>query len=266
MRDMLKKLWPEEIASESAFGRYEIGVLVTVCLGLLFIQFVGGEASFRGFFGEYFLTQDSYPNNYERVKAMKSHEWYGLLKLAHWSACCLVGYVLIPLVFLKMSKRSLNDMHLSFSGTWTHRKVYLLLAAVMLPPVFLISYEPEYQLIYPFYDHAGRSLTDLVLWECLYLSQFFALEFFFRGFMVSQLRKWAGHGAVFIMVIPYCMIHFPKTASESLGAIIAGVVLGSLALRGRSIWGGVFLHCGVALTMDLLCLYHAGRLSGLFSF
>ena len=261
MREILSKLWPEAIPSESEFGRHEIGVLTTVCLGLLFIQFVGGEASFRSFFGDYFLSQDQHSNAYERIRDMKSHEWYGLLKLTHWSTCCLIGYVAIPIVYLKLTKQSMADMHLSFAGTWTHRKLYLLLALVMLPPVFIISFEPEYQDIYPFYDHAGRSLLDLFLWECMYLSQFFALEFFFRGFMVSQLRKWAGHGAVFIMVIPYCMIHFPKTASESLGAIIAGVVLGSLALRGRSIWGGVFLHCGVALTMDLLCLYHAGKLS-----
>ena len=266
MRIMLSKLWPETLPSERAFGAYEVGVLMTVCAGLLFIQFVGGEASFRGFFGEYFLSNDISMNHYERLRAMRSHEWYGLAKLTHWTACCLIGYVLIPIIFLKLNKQNLNDVYLSLSGTWLHRRIYLVLAAIMLPPVFLVSFEPVYQDIYPFYTHAGRSILDLVAWECLYLSQFFALEFFFRGFMVSQLRKWAGHGAVFIMVIPYCMIHFPKTASESIGAIIAGIVLGSLALRGRSIWGGVFLHCGVALSMDLLCLYHAGKLGHLFGF
>lgn len=263
MRAFLKKLWPEDIDSEGRFSGYEVGVLLTVCLGLAFIQFVGGEVSFRDIFGSFFLAEDEYVNQYQRVKAMKSHQWYGLLKLTHWSVCCLIGYVLVPVIFLKVTKRSLREMHLSMSGTWQHRQIYIVLALIMLPPVILISFEPEYQNIYPFYDDAGRSLFDLVVWECLYLSQFFALEFFFRGFMVSQLRRWAGQGAVFIMVIPYCMIHFPKTASETLGAIIAGIVLGSLALRGRSIWGGVFLHCGVALTMDLMCLYHAGSLTRL---
>ena len=38
------------------------------------------------------------------------------------------------------------------------------------------------------------------------------------------------YGTVFIMVIPYCMIHFPNRFRVT-GAIIAGVVLGSLALR-----------------------------------
>jgi membrane protease YdiL (CAAX protease family) len=42
--------------------------------------------------------------------------------------------------------------------------------------------------------------------------------------------------------------------AETFGAIIAGIVLGTLALRTKSIWGGVLIHVGVALTMDLLAV------------
>ena len=62
------------------------------------------------------------------------------------------------------------------------------------------------------------------------------------------------------MIIPYCMLHFQKTGSESLGAIIAGILLGGLAMRYKSIWGGVFLHWLVAISMDILSLAHQGRL------
>ncbi|MCA9541205.1 MAG: CPBP family intramembrane metalloprotease, partial [Myxococcales bacterium] len=58
----------------------------------------------------------------------------------------------------------------------------------------------------------------------------------------------------------YCMLHFQKTASESLGAIVAGVILGTLAMKYRSIWGGVALHWLVAISMDVLSLFHQGRL------
>lgn len=264
MRAFIKSLYPEPEESQRAFGAFEAGVLVTTCLGLMFIQFVGGELSFRTLFGDWLLDGAVFPSQYERVQAMKAHEWYGLMKLGHWSICCLIGYMVFPLIYMKFSGRSLASLHFSLKGTWAHRGTYFRLALIMLPPVFYVASWEDYQHIYPFYDQAGRSLTDLVLWECFYLSQFLALEFFFRGFMLSQLRPWAGHGAIFIMVIPYCMIHFPKTGSETLGAIIAGIVLGALAMRGRSIWGGVFLHCGIALTMDLLCLYHAGTLTRLF--
>jgi membrane protease YdiL (CAAX protease family) len=56
------------------------------------------------------------------------------------------------------------------------------------------------------------------------------------------------------MVVPYNMIHYGKTLSESLGAIFAGIILGTIALRTRSIWGGVFVHVAVALTMDFLTI------------
>ncbi|MBE7525992.1 CPBP family intramembrane metalloprotease [candidate division WWE3 bacterium] len=64
----------------------------------------------------------------------------------------------------------------------------------------------------------------------------------------------------FVMVIPYCMIHFGKPMPETFAAIIAGVVLGFLSLKSKSIWLGVMIHCSVALTMDLCALYRKGLL------
>ena len=37
-----------------------------------------------------------------------------------------------------------------------------------------------------------------------------------------------GSHAIFVMVVPYVMIHFGKPMLETVGAIIAGVVLGLL--------------------------------------
>ena len=50
------------------------------------------------------------------------------------------------------------------------------------------------------------------------------------------------------------MIHYHKPLPEALAAIVAGLVLGEVAQRTRSIAGGVIVHIGVALTMDLLAL------------
>ena len=72
--------------------------------------------------------------------------------------------------------------------------MYLALALIMLPPVVLISFEPSYQHIYPFYKNAGRSWMDFLCWEALYLSQFVALEFFFSRLYARALtvlgRSW----------------------------------------------------------------------------
>jgi membrane protease YdiL (CAAX protease family) len=69
---------------------------------------------------------------------------------------------------------------------------------------------------------------------------------------------------VFVAVAPYCMIHFTKPLLEVLAAIPAGIVLGLLAMRARSIWGGAALHVGVAWTMDALALAKTSGLPSRF--
>ena len=61
-----------------------------------------------------------------------------------------------------------------------------------------------------------------------------ALELFFRGLWLGALRRSLGSGAIFAMCVPYCMIHFGKPYLEANGAIIAGIVLGSLRCGPRA--------------------------------
>jgi membrane protease YdiL (CAAX protease family) len=74
-----------------------------------------------------------------------------------------------------------------------------------------------------------------------------------------------GAYAIFVMVVPYCMIHFGKPFLECFAAIIAGVVLGTLSLRTRSIWCGAMIHMSVAITMDVAALAQTGQLSEIVS-
>ena len=86
------------------------------------------------------------------------------------------------------------------------------------------------------------------------------LEFFFRGFLLHACRPAFGANAVFVMCVPYLMIHFAKPWPEATGAILFGLFLGILALRSRSIWGGAAVHMTVALSMDMLALMQRGQL------
>jgi len=54
------------------------------------------------------------------------------------------------------------------------------------------------------------------------------------------------------------MIHFGKPFPETMAAIIAGIVLGTLSLKSRTIWMGVLIHYSVALTMDLSAVWQKG--------
>jgi len=67
------------------------------------------------------------------------------------------------------------------------------------------------------------------------------------------LEKPLGGGvAVLVQMIPFVILHNGKPLPETLGAIIAAIALGALALRTRSFWYCVATHWLVMLTIDLL--------------
>jgi membrane protease YdiL (CAAX protease family) len=184
---------------------------------------------------------------------------------AFWVACRVVFYLLVPVGTLLAQRRNPLDYGLRLRGVQQHLTLYLALAAIMLPIVIAASFTTAFQRYYPFYTYAGESLRGFVTWEVLYALQFVALEFFFRGFLLFALERYLGVYAIFVMVIPYCMIHFGKPFAEVLAAIPAGVVLGALALRTRSIWPGALLHISVGWAMDALSLLQQGKLLRLFT-
>ena len=102
------------------------------------------------------------------------------------------------------------------------------------------------------------AMSDWILYECIYMLQFFAVEFFFRGFCLFRLERFAGWYAIPIMVIPYALIHIYKPLPEALGSVAGGLILGYLAIKTRSIWPGFIVHCGIALSMDVFALMRTG--------
>jgi len=185
-----------------------------------------------------------------------------LNRLTYWAVACVTCYFVIPsFVIVVVLREKLTDYGLGIAGALKDTWIYVLFFGTVLPALIFVSFDPHFQATYPFYDPPpGESLWPRFwMWELLYLAQFFALEFFFRGFMVHGTRQRLGYYAVAVMMVPYCMIHFGKPMPETLGAIIAGIVLGSLSLKARSIWLGVAIHGSVALTMDFASLAQTGR-------
>jgi membrane protease YdiL (CAAX protease family) len=178
-----------------------------------------------------------------------------LAELAYWALASTFFYVvpatLAAAVFLKRGPRSLG---LGLGRLPRHLPVYGLLLLGVLPLVYLSSLRPAFLWTYPFNGRVGEALRFLLLWEALYLLQFFGLEYFFRGFLLFPLEEELGTTAVLVMCVPYAMIHFQKPFLEANAAVFAGLILGVMALRSRSVWGGVVLHGTVAVTMDLLAL------------
>jgi membrane protease YdiL (CAAX protease family) len=179
-----------------------------------------------------------------------------------WCFSRSVGYVLFPLGCWKLlfPNDSLLDMGLRGRGFLTHLWIYGACLAIVIPVMLIVAQQPDFGSYYPFYKQSSRSIFDFLAWEAMYWVQFFSLELFFRGWMVGALRRTFGSASIFVMALPYCMIHYGKPYLEAHGAIVAGVVLGSLAMRTRSIYAGFLLHITVAVGMDLLSLYKRGAI------
>ena len=175
-----------------------------------------------------------------------------------WTGVLVTCYLLVPALVIRLWWRDrLAHYGLAWTGQRGHWVGYLVLISPILLFAVLASFRPDFQQHYPFYTQAGRSWLDLTAWWACYCLQFLCLEFFFRGFILRALSPTIGWRAIPVMAVPYVMIHFEKPWLEALGALPFGLALGVLALRSGSIWGGVLVHCTLAITMDALALTHA---------
>ncbi len=170
---------------------------------------------------------------------------------ATWAVATTVLEMLVPLLLIKfVHRRRIRDHGWQFQGFSRHVAIYLGLYALMVPVVWYVSTRADFLRMYPFVAAARTDFAVLLRWEALYVLQFFALESFFRGYLLFTLERAFGWNACFIMAVPYCAIHWHKAPLECFAAIFAGVLLGGLALRFRSWYGGAVLHSLVAMTMD----------------
>lgn len=206
------------------------------------------------------------PNFYNRHLAdwivplldMEKSAYRSLLPYVYWSLSSFTLRIFIPLMcILYWFRESPRDYGFRL---WKkgHGPIYLGLYLFMLPLLVAASYLPSFQAKYPFYRDATKSVGHFIGFELAYGVQFFGVEAFFRGFLIYALFKRFGYHAVAIMTIPYCMIHFNKPVPETLGAIIAGLALGFMALYSKSWLPGALLHWSIGFTMDVLCIWHKG--------
>lgn len=192
--------------------------------------------------------------------------YWDLTVRGFWCAVLVTGYFVVPALALKLRGKSLKEHHLGTQGLGEHAWIYGLAYGVVLLCIVGASLTPEFRTYYPIYELAHRSVADLLAWWFVYAVQLFSVEFFFRGYLLRALRGSLGSAAIFVSMIPYVMVHFGKPLAETFGAIFAGVVLGTLAMRTRSVWLGVALHVSIAWTMDLMALHQKAQIpSSLFA-
>jgi len=258
MLDWLKRLTLDQWAaladqypvdtSASERHHYKVaGMYLVVGLVLWFNRFHAWDS--YGWVPADFWPEAPHPKVYNRIW------WAWMVSIAYFVPGWLYARYVLGM--------KLSELGFRAKGFLEHLPVYLLCLGVVMPFVVLFSYEPGFRKTYPLAWYAADSWSILINWEVAYAIQFVSLEFFFRGLMLFAGAKILGRWVVPFMVMPYLMLHFTKPEMEAIGSIIAGTVLGVLALRTRSIYAGMMIHITVAWSMDLLSLWHRGALQEL---
>jgi membrane protease YdiL (CAAX protease family) len=252
------------LASNAARGvdRKVIAILITTAFALTIQRFVGMEDGYLR--AVRFLNWVGFDQFAGAFAARMNEAGSGSLeRLGWWAAVCVATYVVAPVILVCFGLREpLRDYAVKPRGALAGWPVYVAMFMVMIPLVLWMSRDGHFQLTYPFYRvHPNEPLWPRFwCWEMVYGAQFVALEFFFRGFLLHGVRHRFGAYSIPMMTIPYCMIHFFKPMPEAFASIVAGLALGYMSLRTRSIWLGAAIHITVALSMDFASLWRQGLL------
>jgi len=222
--------------------------LILGTLLLIVYEYQGGTGFFHRVLASYF-----------------EHSEYSVL-YAHlyWYTAAFVLLGVIPLLLLLLlAPGELHRFGLALGRIREGLGFTGLALSAMLPVVFVAATFQSFQDKYPLCWAATNSWTHLALYEVAYFLYYIGWEFFFRGFMLFSLERRLGPVyAVLVQMMPFALLHIGKPEMETIGSILAGIALGVLALRTRSVLYCVLLHGLVAWAMDFAVLTLAGRWPG----
>lgn len=187
--------------------------------------------------------------------------WYKIVYNTYGWFTILLMLVIMKLIFDR--KEDFGIYGLRF------RKVdyrpYVIMFLAMVPIVFIATYLPGFLDYYPTYKRVGAPrfagyyglpvYLCKLFYESVYLLDFMNTEVFFRGFLVIGLSKLLGKNVILPMAATYAVLHFGKPMGETISSVFGGYILGIIALYSRNIWGGVFIHGGIAFLMELFAFW-----------
>jgi membrane protease YdiL (CAAX protease family) len=166
--------------------------------------------------------------------------------------------IFIPLMILYFVIEKEQKNYYGLSARKFDFTPYIIMLLIMIPLIAAASFHESFLRQYPMYKPSGaHSYLNVPEWvtaagyEAAYALDFITVEFLFRGFLVIGLMSVMGRGAVLTMAVTYCFLHFGKPAGEAISSIFGGYILGVIAYETKSIWGGIVIHVGIALGMEL---------------
>ena len=186
-----------------------------------------------------------------------------LLGFMYFASSSVLLRLVIPYLLVRFKLRQPpREYGYRLRGGTRVRWIYVGLFVVMVPLVIWASALPDFQASYPqtrgVLSGNEASIRLFILYHAAYFMVFVSGESFWRGYMTFGLGRDLDLSALPWMVMMYSIGHYGKPILEVNASIIAGFVLGYLALRHRSFFLGALLHWSIALSMDLAVLWQRG--------
>ncbi len=157
-----------------------------------------------------------------------------------------------PFILILIYKTSLKDYGFSKGNIKSWIKYVIVFYLLMLPFIIYASTQNSFKINYPEYKRALLSLKIFTVYEIINFFTYLSTEVFFRGVLVIGLSRFFGIKSIFISTFPYVLVHFGKPIPEIYGSLIAGIVLGYIAYKEKSILPTTLLHFSVAFSLELI--------------
>ena len=101
--------------AEGGLGGFEFGLLIVVAVSLTAMNFLGGGELYVWLWSDLISPASPY---------------WDLGHLTHWVGACVLGYLLIPLLYLRFMGRSVRSLYWDPRPLMRHGWLYLALAAL----------------------------------------------------------------------------------------------------------------------------------------
>lgn len=157
---------------------------------------------------------------------------------------------MVPAAIIKFAfKRKLTDFGLQWGNYGIWKRYFIGFLIIAVPAAIISAHFADFQDFYMRYAWARENSIELAMFAGAWLVYFFAWEFFFRGFWLFAMSSSLGAFAIFVQMVPFVMMHFSKPEAESFAAVVAGLALGLMSYRSKSVIGCWLLHWLVAMVM-----------------
>ena len=172
--------------------------------------------------------------------------------VSFWALKLGFFYLFIPILLLCFFKKNPKNYGLNFKNYKKSLLYFFFILIISLPIMIYGSNLEEFKSYYPlFYSDSIFSFAKNEIFICVIM---LSTEFFFRGFLMFELRKKIGWYAIIVQTIPYGILHIGKPPLEVYYSFVAGIVLGYMDYKTESILPSFLSHYIPSIIFDILCL------------